>query len=625
MITDLSALRPYKGPIPFVEEDSGRFFGRETDIENLRGMLRTERILLLHSPSGAGKTSLLQAGLIPRMRQDGFRVLPPIRVGHPLPKQASETPGTNRYAYSVIRSLETALSTSAGEAAQGDRIEDLADIPLSTYFAHRSALRAPDERLLLVFDQFEEVFTMSPHERSGRLRFFSELGAVLQDKKIWALFAIKEEYVGALDAYSRFLPNHFAARYHLDFLTRSAAEQAVRGPLEHVQAPFDPEVVEAILADLTRTDGQEPADSVPQQGEAQEFEDLSDAAVIDPLHLQLVCAQVWSQVQRLNLNKVSMDAVVKIREVAGLSAVDAALMQYYDSRIEEAPKSAALSEREIRDWIEEELIQDGRTRRQTLANPNSDSDLAGLQSYLEDQHVLRASLRGDSKWYELAHDRLVFLIRKSNEEWYDKNLSLFERHARKWRQLGEPQDFRALPWRVWRKYATGFWGQSKVPLRSEWEEKYLAYCRNRTWKRSVKLAVVPLVLSFLCSLVLYELWKGQKLENTARRLQALAMQQRYTYQNHDTALLLGSLAKGFRDQVAKQKTRLGPLLSSVEVDRAVWTALEAYPFSRTLPEEVLGGQPKELMQNTSGVSVLVKNMPGMESGFHRSAGEPGRD
>jgi len=191
-----------------------------------------------------------------------------------------------------MRSIETALSISAGEAAQGDRIEDLADIPLSTYFAHRSALRAPDERLLLVFDQFEEVFTMSPHERSGRLRFFSELGAVLQDKKIWALFAIKEEYVGALDAYSRLLPNHFAARYHLDFLTRSAAEQAVRGPLEHVQAPFEPEVVEAILADLTRTDGQEPADSVPQQGEAQAFEDLSDAAVIDPLHLQLVCAQV---------------------------------------------------------------------------------------------------------------------------------------------------------------------------------------------------------------------------------------------------------------------------------------------------------------------------------------------
>ena len=234
MTTDLSALRPYKGPIPFVEEDSDRFFGRETDIENLRGMLRTERILLLHSPSGAGKTSLIQAGLIPRMRQDGFRVLPPIRVGHPLPKQASQTPGANRYAYSVMRSVETALSPSADEAAQGEHFEDLADIPLSTYFEHRTALRAPDERLLLVFDQFEEVFTMSPHERSGRLRFFCDLGAVLQDKKIWALFAIKTEYVGALDAYSRFLPNHFAARYYLDFFTRSAAEQAVRKPLEHV-------------------------------------------------------------------------------------------------------------------------------------------------------------------------------------------------------------------------------------------------------------------------------------------------------------------------------------------------------------------------------------------------------
>src|ERR1041385_7204031 len=101
---------PYVGPGPFEPEDEPYFFGREQEIADLRNVLIAERIVLLYSPSGAGKTSLMQAGLIPRLKQDGFHVLGPIRVN--LDPQFAIQQGAhvkNRYVFSLLFSLEQSL------------------------------------------------------------------------------------------------------------------------------------------------------------------------------------------------------------------------------------------------------------------------------------------------------------------------------------------------------------------------------------------------------------------------------------------------------------------------------------------------------------------------------------
>jgi putative ribosome biogenesis GTPase RsgA len=73
---------PYVGPRPF--EVGEPLFGRDREVQRApRTRLSGERIVLLHSPSGAGKSSLIQAGLIPRLRER-FDVWRPTRVGHPL-------------------------------------------------------------------------------------------------------------------------------------------------------------------------------------------------------------------------------------------------------------------------------------------------------------------------------------------------------------------------------------------------------------------------------------------------------------------------------------------------------------------------------------------------------------
>ena len=74
---------PYVGPRAFTAGE--RLFGRDRELADLVDLVIAERIVLLHAPSGAGKSSLLQAGLTPRLRAEGLVVLPVARVDLPPP------------------------------------------------------------------------------------------------------------------------------------------------------------------------------------------------------------------------------------------------------------------------------------------------------------------------------------------------------------------------------------------------------------------------------------------------------------------------------------------------------------------------------------------------------------
>ena len=74
-----TGFNPYVGPNPYTREDveAGReFHGREWETGELLDLLVAKRIVLLYSPSGAGKTSLIQARLVPALEKEGFEVLP---------------------------------------------------------------------------------------------------------------------------------------------------------------------------------------------------------------------------------------------------------------------------------------------------------------------------------------------------------------------------------------------------------------------------------------------------------------------------------------------------------------------------------------------------------------------
>src|SRR5438309_5787013 len=103
------AANPYVGPRSFLNGET--LYARDREARQLLDVFIAERIVLLHSPSGAGKTSLIQASLLQRLRKQRFQVLPIIRLNVELtPEQEKFVPpegrSFNRYLLSAMLCLE---------------------------------------------------------------------------------------------------------------------------------------------------------------------------------------------------------------------------------------------------------------------------------------------------------------------------------------------------------------------------------------------------------------------------------------------------------------------------------------------------------------------------------------
>jgi ATP/maltotriose-dependent transcriptional regulator MalT len=116
--TAISRPNPYVGPRPYRQGET--IYGRERETSELLDLLIAERIILLYSPSGAGKSSLLNAAVLPRMTQQGFQVLPTIRLNLDPPTGVELPNSFNRYIYSCVQSIEEGLPEN-----QRFAIEDL--------------------------------------------------------------------------------------------------------------------------------------------------------------------------------------------------------------------------------------------------------------------------------------------------------------------------------------------------------------------------------------------------------------------------------------------------------------------------------------------------------------------
>ncbi|HYU34516.1 MAG TPA: hypothetical protein VEW48_20385, partial [Thermoanaerobaculia bacterium] len=148
-----SGPNPFVGPRPF--ELGERLYGREREISELHFRLSAERIVLLHSPSGAGKSSLVQAGLLPLLARS-FDVWGPTRVNAE-PALSGTNPGANRYVLSAVQGFEEGVPKSFRRP-----LEVLAQQTLAGYFEQRPRRRSAPQNVVLLFDQFEEILTVDP-------------------------------------------------------------------------------------------------------------------------------------------------------------------------------------------------------------------------------------------------------------------------------------------------------------------------------------------------------------------------------------------------------------------------------------------------------------------------------
>jgi len=470
------------GANPFIGPRSFRagevLYGRARETRKLVNLLIAERIVLLHSPSGAGKSSLIQAALIPRLRERGFAVPRVIRLSTAPP---SGLQGANRYVWSTLLSLEE-------DYAREERLEPaaLAALSLDAYLELR--LADATSETMLIFDQFEELLTLDLVDRDAKLEFFRQLGQALEARSRWALFAIRGDRLAELEPYARPVPTQFAVRFPLELLRVDAAQDAMIRPVEARGVRFSAAAAERLIDDLRRVRVQLPDGSTEER--------LGDT--IEPVQLQVVGYRLWERVA---------DTSTEIAEgdVTAVGDVDAALAEYYSERVVAIAAASGASERSLRDWCEQQLITDQDVRFQVLMGHGESGGLANkaIQG-LVDTHLVRAEPRRGALWYELAHDRLIAPIRKSNAAWREANLSLVQRQADLWDDEGRA-DGLLLTGDALREGQR--WGETNAATLTEIEREFLRECMaavqiSQQQRELVRNRVLAIALGIISAIIL---------------------------------------------------------------------------------------------------------------------------
>jgi WD40 repeat protein len=406
---------PYVGPQAFRRGDA--FYGRDRETADLLDLLIAERVVLLYSPSGAGKSSLIAAGLVRQLEAEGFEVLPMVRLtNEPPPGSSLSGLPRNRYALSTLLSLEEALPKE-----HQHRTADLDAMTVTEYLASWPDLDHKPGNEVLLFDQFEEVITADPNDHAAKEEFFADIGVALRDRGLWALFAIREDFLAELDPYSRFVPTRFANRYRLDLLGVDQALDAMILPAADRGTDFKRPAAEKLADDLRRIRVQRSDGVTKELG-----------PTVEPVQLQVACRQVW--------NRVGADAdTIDIDDVEALGNVDQALASYYADCVAAAAAESGVGERALRDWFETELVTPQGIRGQVLYGPRQNGAFSERAvKMLTDAHLVRAESRRGATWYELAHDRLIEPVKEDNARWREEHLSYFERLAAWWDEQNRP-------------------------------------------------------------------------------------------------------------------------------------------------------------------------------------------
>jgi formylglycine-generating enzyme required for sulfatase activity len=401
----LNDQNPWPGLLPFGEADWKYFHGRDFETDLLYRKVERERLTVLFGLSGLGKSSILQAGLFPSLRREN--VLPVyIRLDFSPDKP----------------DLTAQVKTAIVREAERSKVEAPTPQPKETlweYF-HRSDADFWSERHrivvpLLVFDQFEEVFTLGARDRSraqATNAFLLELADLVEARpplqlrarleleppgkrpseaarftferhRYKVLLTLREDFLPDLEALGDKMGSVAHNRFRLERMNGVAALQAVN-QAKHIIAP---DVAERVVRFVAAADPNE------------ELVNLE----VEPALLSVVCGELNSQ--RLERREA------RITERALDGSQNQILSDFYERSI------ADLSEA-VCTFVEEKLL----TRRgfrnlvvydEAIGSPGvTEEDIEELVR----RRLVRIEERGRRRLLELSHDLLTGVVTASRDE-----------------------------------------------------------------------------------------------------------------------------------------------------------------------------------------------------------------
>ncbi len=210
---------PYPGMVPFSEAQSARFFGREDEVEEMLARLRLHPFLAVIGPSGSGKSSLVYAGLQPALRK-------------------SRLFGKGGWQMISMRPGETPLSSL--QALLADRFD-----------GDSAGQHEEGEKLLLIVDQFEEVFTLAGEEA---LPFQEALEGLIGRPGLYLVLTVRADFYADL-MNAPFWDQVQAHRLEIAPLSRQGLRQAILRPAEDAGVFMEAALIERLLTDAAGEPG----------------------------------------------------------------------------------------------------------------------------------------------------------------------------------------------------------------------------------------------------------------------------------------------------------------------------------------------------------------------------------
>ena len=391
------AQNPWPGLFWYTEEQAHLFFGREAEIEELLRLIQRETLTVLFGRSGLGKTSLLRAGVFPRLRQEGcFPVV--LRLNY------------SAQAGSPVQQVKAL--TEAAACASGIDIESAQDAPgretLWEYF-HRVHFWGPrNDRLtpILVFDQFEEIFTLG-NRRPEDAEMLEQLADLAENRIPEAVrqraeasgerqsveagtpnykivLSLREDFVWRLDTLRPILPAIMRNRFALGPLDAARGLEIVRnGGKEWVTDEVARDIIEAVISS--------------RRGEGVG----SAAEEVEPAYLNVMCNELFERMVATGQPHITRELVAAEKGSILESLYERSLSGLDDS---------------VRQFLEQHLVTPAGFRatlpvEEARREHVSDADLQTLV----DRRLLRFEDRLGTRHVELAHDLLTGLVEKSRQ------------------------------------------------------------------------------------------------------------------------------------------------------------------------------------------------------------------
>lgn len=412
----------YPGVQPFRTAQSEVFYGRDQEIQELYRLIKHETLVVLYGKSGLGKSSLLNAGILPRcQKESGFEPLV-IKFGA-WTEEKSDTP------------LDIVKACLGAEKPISSILTKILPEEVSLWRCVKNRQLNGGGRLLLIFDQFEELFT---YPEAVVRAFRQELAELLLDELplryqrllegtlgdqlslteeaaleaplgTHVLFAIRSDRMHLLHQLTESLPTTLRNLYELRALQPTDAEAAIVKPAQQLgnfcTHPFSwsAPALQALLNFL---------------------QDSQDDNRVEGILLQLLC-------QYIEEKWVEKEGVEQI-DVEHLGDLEQIIANYYHDKLAVLPDEA--SHAAARKLIEEGLVMEGENIRLSLHEAQIARQYgvgANLLELLVNSRLLRAEpfLRGGYT-YELAHDRLVAPVLRAKEERLAQDKQVAEETAR---------------------------------------------------------------------------------------------------------------------------------------------------------------------------------------------------